>query len=76
MGPVWLLLGVALGALAAWALLRARIDAERRGAEERLDAERAAAAERVDHERALAAERVESITQARDELANQFTALS
>jgi len=76
MGPVWLLLGVAIGAGVAFLALRARLDAERRGAAERLDAERAAAAERVEHERAIATERVEAITQARDELANQFTALS
>lgn len=76
MSLVWLALGVAIGAGAVYFALRARSEAERQAADERLEAERAAAAERVAHERALATERVEAITQARDELANQFTALS
>lgn len=54
MEQVWLLIGLAVGAAAVYALMRGRLEAERRSAEERVGA----------------------IAQARDELANQFTALS
>jgi DNA recombination protein RmuC len=54
MDQLWLLIGVALGAAAAYLVMRGRID----------------------HERHAAREKVEAVTQARDELSNQFTALS
>jgi DNA recombination protein RmuC len=53
-GQLWLLIGVALGAGAAYLLMRGRIEHERRTAEDK----------------------VRAVTQARDELSNQFTALS
>ena len=54
MTQLWLLIGVALGACAAYLLMRGRID----------------------HERRMAEDKVRTVTQARDELSNQFTALS
>jgi DNA recombination protein RmuC len=54
MGGLLLLIGLALGTGAAYLLMRARIDDERR----------------------VADEKVRAVTEARDELANQFTALS
>src|SRR5215218_21741 len=54
MGQLWLLIGVALGAGAAYLLMRGRLE----------------------HERRAAADKVRTVTQARDELSNQFTALS
>jgi DNA recombination protein RmuC len=54
MGELWLLIGVALGAVAAYLLMRGR----------------------VEHERRVAEDKVGAVTQARDELSNQFTALS
>lgn len=54
MEQVWLLVGLALGAAAVYALMRGRLESERRAAEERVGA----------------------IAGARDELANQFSALS
>jgi len=54
MGQLWLLIGVALGAIAAYLLMRGRLEHERRAAEDK----------------------VRTVTQARDELSNQFTALS
>ncbi|HEX2070295.1 MAG TPA: DNA recombination protein RmuC [Thermoleophilaceae bacterium] len=54
MGGLWLLIGLALGAGVAYALMRGRIE----------------------HERQIAEDKVRSVTDARDELANQFTALS
>jgi DNA recombination protein RmuC len=54
MGQLWLLIGVALGAVVAYLAMRGR----------------------VEHARRVAAEKVEAVTAARDELSNQFTALS
>jgi DNA recombination protein RmuC len=54
MGQLWLLIGVALGAGAAYLLMRGRLEHEQRAAEDK----------------------VRTVTQARDELSNQFTALS
>jgi DNA recombination protein RmuC len=54
MGGLLLLVGLAIGAGAAYLLMRARIDDERR----------------------VADEKVRAVTEARDELSNQFTALS
>ncbi|MEX1142504.1 MAG: DNA recombination protein RmuC [Thermoleophilaceae bacterium] len=54
MEQVWLLVGLALGAAAVYALMRGRLEGERRAAEERVGA----------------------IADARDALANQFSALS
>jgi DNA recombination protein RmuC len=54
MGELWLLIGVALGAVGVYLVMRGRIEHERRSAEDKVGA----------------------ITQARDELSNQFTALS
>ena len=65
MGQLWLLVGLALGALAVYLVMRGRVEHERR-----------AAGERVERERLVAAEKVEAIASARDELSNQFTALS
>jgi DNA recombination protein RmuC len=54
MAAVWLLMGLALGAGVVYALMRARVDQERRAAHDK----------------------VAAIAEARDELSNQFTALS
>jgi DNA recombination protein RmuC len=54
MDGLWLLIGLALGAAAVYALMRGRVEHERRQGEDK----------------------VRVVTEARDELANQFTALS
>lgn len=65
MGQLWLLIGLAVGAAIAYAVMRGRVEHERR-----------VAAELVEREQVVAAEKVEAVTAARDELANQFSALS
>lgn len=54
MEQAWLLIGLALGAVAVYLVMRGRVEQERRAAEDR----------------------VRTVSDARDELANQFTALS
>ncbi len=76
MGQAWLLIGLALGAAAVYFVMRGRIEHERGTAIEKIDAERAAAEERIAMERRAAEEKVVAVTQARDQLANQFSALS
>lgn len=65
MGQLWLLIGLALGAAVVYLVMRGRVEHERRAADER-----------IEHERLVAAEKVDAIGAARDELSNQFTALS
>jgi DNA recombination protein RmuC len=65
MGQLWLLIGLAVGAAAVYAVMRGRMEHERRAADER-----------IEHERVVAAEKVGAVTAARNELSNQFTALS
>jgi DNA recombination protein RmuC len=65
MGQLWLLIGLALGAAVVYLVMRGRVEHERRAAEQQ-----------VEHERLIAAEKVEAVTATRDELSNQFTALS
>jgi len=78
MTAMWLLIGLLVGAICAWALLRARLRAltEQAARLPELDRELVQARADLEHERALSAERLAAVKDAQERLTASFKALS
>src|SRR4051794_25094022 len=78
MAQIWLIIGIAVGAVGVWLILRARLGelTETRNACSTAEREIASLSATLDHERAAAAEKLQLVEQAQSKLAESFDALA
>jgi DNA recombination protein RmuC len=78
MAQIWLIIGIAVGALGVWLILRSRLGelAETRNACTTAEREIASLTATLDHERAASAEKLQLVEQAQVKLADSFEALA
>jgi DNA recombination protein RmuC len=78
MAQLWLIIGIAVGALGVWLILRARLGelTETRAACSTAEREIASLSATLEHERAASAEKLQLVEQAQVKLADSFDALA
>src|SRR4051812_49032739 len=78
MAQIWLIIGIAVGALGVWLILRSRLGelTETRDACTTADRELASLSATLEHERAASAEKLQLVEQAQVKLADSFEALA
>jgi DNA recombination protein RmuC len=78
MAALWILIGVAIGAAAAWAILRSRLRDATGHASRAVELERelVRAQSDLEHERSLGEQRLQTLREAQEQLATSFKALS